>query len=129
MWALYAELGDRPRESLSDVERQLLAILDLRQEVNAGGFDAYLRGWGGDSALDALQALPGALGQPWADLLDEAVRVVGSPYPEGDPDERGARLDADPGAGATLDALDHRLYALEAAEDVDARLGDFLRRG
>jgi hypothetical protein len=42
-WSRYEELGSELRDSLSEVEREVFAILDLRQEVNAGGFDGYFR--------------------------------------------------------------------------------------
>jgi hypothetical protein len=57
------------------------AICDLRQEVNSGGFDSYFRYWGGDSASDALRALPGILGTEWAKLLSAAMGFLGADYP------------------------------------------------
>lgn len=83
------------------------------------------RAWGGSSALEALGALPGVLGQEWATLLQEAMQVMGSPYPQDDPDRRTARLDANTTADETLAALDERFYDLEAAADIDAGLIEF----
>jgi hypothetical protein len=128
VWSLYDDLSATDPASLTDSQRRLVAVLDLRQEVNAGGFDSYFRAWGGNSAPEAIDALPGALGQAWATLLHDAMQVVGSPYPHDDPDERAARLDANAASDVTLAALDERLYDLEAAEDVDARLSDLLGR-
>ena len=128
VWSLYGDLGGSDPASLSDAQRGFVAILDLRQEVNAGGFDNYFRAWGGNSASEAMGALPGVLGQKWATLLHEAMQVVGSPYPQDDPDQRAARLDANTAADVTLSALDERFYDLEAAADVDARLSEFVGR-
>jgi hypothetical protein len=126
VWDLYGELSEADPESLSEMQRRTVAISDLRQEVNAGGFDNYLRAWGGNSASVAVAALPEVLGREWADLLNEALRVVGSPYPD-DPDERAAKLDADPASDEALAALDERFYDLEASRDADARLNEFIR--
>lgn len=126
VWDLYGELSEADPSSLSEAQRRVVAIGDLRQEVNAGGFDNYLRSWGGNSASVALAALPEVLGQDWAALLSEALRVVGSPYPE-DPDERATRLDADATSDETLAALDERFYDLEASTDADARLNEFIQ--
>lgn len=109
---------------MSPEHRGLLAICDLRQEVNSGGFDGYFSAWGGDSAPDALGALPPILGQEWADLLDAAMRLLGETYPSG-ADEREdliGELELDD----ELDALDTRYYALESRTDADATLSSYL---
>ena len=126
VWDLYGELSNADPVSLSEAQRRVVAISDLRQEVNAGGFDTYLRAWGGNSAPVALAALPEVLGQDWADILNEAANVVGSTYPV-DPDDRATRLDGDPAADDTLAALDERFYDLEATTDADARLNEYIR--
>ena len=86
-WSFYESLGEDDRAGLSQAEREVAAICDLRQEVNAGGFDSYLRAWGGDSAPVALTALPTVLGQAWADLLGQATALLGPDYPA-DADDR-----------------------------------------
>ena len=123
MWDKYEESGETDRASLSTQEQQLFAILDLRQEVNSGGFDSYFRYWGGNTAEVALAALPRMLGESWTSLLRDAMGLLGTAYPN-DPDARAAVLDA-LGLDDALDALDQRLYALEVAEDVDARLQEY----
>jgi hypothetical protein len=45
VWSFYELANDTDRARFSDVERAVLAICDLRQEVNSGGFDSYLRYW------------------------------------------------------------------------------------
>lgn len=101
-------------------EQQKFAILDLRQEVSSGGFDAYLRYWGGDTAELAVAALPVVLGPEWEELLVEAMRLMGPTYPL-DPDARSRVIDEND-LQATLHALDTRYYDLEAAVDADAAM-------
>ncbi|MEV0795349.1 DUF4375 domain-containing protein [Kribbella sp. NPDC050459] len=124
VWDLYAQLGEGNRSAPTAAQRQVLAVCDLRQEVNAGGFDAYFRYWGGDSAAEALAALPELLGQDWANLLREAMELLGDPYPD-DPDDRADRIDTG-GLDETLNALDVRFYALEGSSDADSRLSAYI---
>ena len=124
VWDLYGQLADQEPAALTPAQRGLVAICDLRQEVNAGGFDNYFRAWGGNSAATALGTLPNLLGQEWADLLRSAMSLLGPTYPS-DPDERGDtldRLDLDD----RLNELDERFYSLEAETDADARLNTYL---
>ncbi|PUA80895.1 DMP19 family protein [Nocardioides currus] len=69
------------RRPLRDEQRQLLAVCDLRQEVNSGGFDSYLRFWGADTASDALAIVGCALGEPWRQVLVEALDLFGTANP------------------------------------------------
>jgi hypothetical protein len=124
VWALYVQLADHDPSTLTEVQRGLVAICDLRQEVNAGGFDNYFRAWGGNSAEDALTALPGILGQEWADVLGSAMELLGWPYP-GDPDERGVVIDRGD-LDIRLHELDARFNDLERSIDADARLNAYL---
>jgi Domain of unknown function (DUF4375) len=124
VWDLYGQLAEQDPASLSPEQRALVAVCDLRQEVNAGGFDNYFRAWGGDSAEDALAALPHLLGQQRADLLRSAMAFLGPAYPS-DPDERGDMLDQ-LDLDDRLDELDQRFYALEGETDADSRLNAYL---
>ena len=82
IWQLYgAYASPESRRPLSDEQRQLLAVCDLRQEVNSGGFDSYLRSWGADTASDALAIVGGALGEPWRQVLVEALGIFGTANP------------------------------------------------
>ena len=120
MWDAYVEFGEADRSGLPIRQQRLYAVLDLRQEVNSGGFDSYFRYWGDDTAEIALDALPELLGEEWAVLLRDAVSLMGTPYPRAT-DDRAAILDAGDFDDA-LAALDDRLYRLEAVEDIDGRL-------
>ena len=126
VWDVYNILLKRDRWSLSDAQRGLVAVCDLRQEVNSGGFDSYFRYWGGNSAPEALAALPGLLSHEWADLLSEAMALLGPNYPTTQ-DVREELLD-NQDLDEQLEALDDRYYALEGAMDADGRLNEYLAR-
>jgi hypothetical protein len=124
VWDLYGQLAEQDVSTLTPAQRGLVAVCDLRQEVNVGGFDNYFRAWGGNSADDALAALPSLLGQEWADLLLSAMALLGPAYPS-DPDGRGDLLDQ-LDLDDRLDALAERFYTLEGETDADARLNAYL---
>ncbi|MDY0828751.1 DUF4375 domain-containing protein [Microbacterium sp. BG28] len=120
VWEFYETRSETDRSSLSEQERGILAILDLRQEVASGGFDSYFRYGGGNTAEEALRALPVFLGNDWEDVLREAMSVLGEPYPT-DIDVRELRLE-EAGAEERLSLLDRRVGVLEGTSDSDARL-------
>lgn len=123
LWDLYTRCGDgASRAALTREQRQFLAVCDLRQEVNAGGFDSHLRRWGADTASEALALLPRALGEEWHRVLSDALAVLGTAA-TADADERAAVLDAAAGADDVLERADERFLALEAGQDADVRLG------
>jgi hypothetical protein len=124
VWDFYGQRADQDRSTLTAAHRGLVAVCDLRQEVNAGGFENYLGAWGGNSAEDALTALPVLLGQEWADLLNAAMGLLGPAYPR-DPDERGNAIDQRD-LYDRLQELDERYYDLESSTDADARLNAYL---
>jgi hypothetical protein len=124
VWEVYIELSARQRSTLNEAQRGLVAVCDLRQEVNSGGFDSYFRHRGGDSATDAEPALRQLLGQGWADLLRQAMELLGPDYPI-DQASREARLD-ERDLDDQFETLDARYYALEASADADARLSAYL---
>ncbi|GLI28348.1 hypothetical protein ARHIZOSPH14_25900 [Agromyces rhizosphaerae] len=121
-WAYYSAHAATDRASLSVGERGILAILDLRQEVASGGFDAYFRYWRGDTAEEALLALPTVLDEEWVRVLREAMNSLGAPYPS-DPEARALILDEGV-VDERLQALDERIYELEADAGVDTRIGE-----
>jgi hypothetical protein len=112
VWQFYESLTGT-REGMSTDQRAVAAICDLRQEVNSGGFDSYFRYCGGDSASDALRALPDILGTEWAELLSAAA------------DEREARID-ELQLDERFDELDARFFDLEAATEADRLLSEHL---
>jgi hypothetical protein len=126
VWDFYESLSAETRDGLTVQQRAVAAICDLRQEVNSGGFDRYFRYWGGDSAPVALGALPRMLSSEWADLLREAMTLLGPDYPVG-PEERATRIDRFD-LEEQLEELDSRFFELEAGADADRLLSDQLVR-
>ena len=124
VWDVYATLSGRDRFTLNDEQRGLVAVCDLRQEVNSGGFDSYFRNWGGNSALDASGAVQGLLGQDWADLLKEAMDLLGPEYPIAQPDRENLMDTRD--LDDQFEDLDTRYYGLENSTDADAQLNEYL---
>jgi hypothetical protein len=121
-WTLFSELVTREPSGLTAAEHQLLALCALRQEVNSGGFSGYFFNDYGDSAPVALQALPLVLGDAWAELLQEAMGLFGTPYPVDRHTRQEALLDESRELDARLQPLDTRFYDLEQATDADAAL-------
>ncbi len=125
VWDFYNEFREQ-RTNLTQVQVAVLAICDLRQEVNSGGFDRYFRYWGGDSAVEALTRIGSSLGPDWEDLLREALALFGAPYPV-DTDERQGLLD-ELDLDDQLEALDQRFFELEISGDTDSLLWARLNR-
>lgn len=125
-WSFYEGLGERSRSALTPTQAEVAAICDLRQEVNSGGFDSYLRYWGGNSAPLAFAVLPQVLGSEWAEVLAEAMAILGPEYPM-DAETRERLLDELEPDDA-LEALDDRFYELEASSNADARTSAHLLR-
>ncbi len=125
VWDRYGQLSGQHPSTLNGAQRGLVAVCDLRQEVNAGGFDGYFRDWGGNSAEAALAALPVFLGQEWADVLRAAMSLFGPRYPA-DADARGEAIDQRD-LHDRLSALDDDFFALEGSADADERLNAYLR--
>ena len=126
VWEVYSKLSARQRSTLNEAQRGIVAVCDLRQEVNSRGFDSYFRYRGGDSAIDAEPALQELLGQDWADMLRQAMNLLGPDYPIAQA-AREARLD-ERDLDDRFEDLDAQYYALEASADADARLNDYLAR-
>jgi hypothetical protein len=124
VWDVYASLSGRDPSTLNDEQRRLVAVCVLRQAVNSGGFDSYFRYRGGNSAPDAARALQSLLGQDWADLLKEAMDLLGPEYPI-DQADRENLVDARD-LDEQFEDLDNRYYALESSTNADARLNEYL---
>ena len=120
VWVFYESLPEGSRDTLTSTERGIAAICDWRQEVNADGFEGYFAYWGGNTAAEALSALPTCLGQEWADLLEQAMRLFGPSYPT--EQSRRESLIEELDLYDAFDALDQRFYDLEGSSEADARL-------
>ncbi len=125
VWSFYESLGSGDRSHLTNVEQEVAAICDLRQEVNSGGFDAYFRFWGGNTAEAAASAIGRILGNDWADVLLDAMALLGPVYPR-TANEREAILSE--AVSEALEVFDARYFDLEASVDADGLLTAELRR-
>jgi Domain of unknown function (DUF4375) len=126
IWDIYNRVGRLDRAPMNQAKRGILAVCDLRSEVNSGGFDSYFRYWGGNTAPEALTVLPRILGQAWADLLSEAMNLLGPEYPI----EPTAREDllTSRDLDDQLDDLDTRYFALEINTEADTILNTYVAR-
>ncbi|WP_406057671.1 hypothetical protein [Kribbella sp. NBC_00889] len=74
----------------------------------------------GNTADEALAALPTSLGEAWAALLRQAMHLLGPNYPNEQSQRETLIEELD--LYDAFDALDERFYALEVSTDADARL-------
>ena len=74
--------------------------------------------------MDASRALQGLLGQDWADLLKEAMDLLGPEYPIAQPDRENL-IDARD-LDNQFEDLDTWYYALGNSTHADERLSEFL---
>jgi hypothetical protein len=143
-WLVYDELTSRivdpgatqPGTDAIAVERRMLEWMtagqrdvwvfnNLRREVNADGFDAYFL-WHADSAPLAPSAALRFGGEPWRDLVVEAMATVGDPFPT-DWDQRERRMfELAEANDRSFDALDAREHDLEADAPVDPVIDAFI---
>jgi hypothetical protein len=111
--------------SMSPDQHIVYALGMLRQEVTSGGFEAYFRDQGGDTALDA-QAAAVLVGHAWQVLISTACKRVGTPYPAEQP-ARGQAVDAlveaDPDVFRDLDSI---FSDLEEDQPVDQVLDEYV---
>lgn len=79
--ALLYRLRAKPLERLGAVEKKLLAVDDLRAELNNGGFNQYFANAAGNQASLALQALREMGATQMAKVMQRAMAV----FPNGRP--------------------------------------------
>ena len=122
-WVEYEALAELDRDTLNARQRSLVALGELRAEVNDGGFAQYFAGEAGDHAGAAIDAAVAAGRPALADLVRRALRRLGAekpPYPG-----RTTRQDlvaALEQAGTTFDELDEEFYVLEETADLDGAM-------
>jgi hypothetical protein len=118
VWIIFNRLRQRDPQSLTSGERLVLAFGEIRAEVNHGGFDFYLRYPYGQNAPIAIEAARIADCPDLADLIEEAITLVGHEVLQAH-DEEGLyqRLEQ---IEEELASLDQRFYELETTADLDA---------
>lgn len=86
--ALVYRLRAKPLERLSLVEKKLLAVYGLKEEVDDGGFEQYFSAAAGGAAVLALQALREMRANPLAKSVQKALAVFPGARPPPDPAKR-----------------------------------------
>lgn len=86
--AVIYRIRAKPQERLSSIERKLLAVADLREEVNNGGFEQYFSNAAGDRHALALQALTEMGATPLSKAMQRALIVFPGSKPPPTPDAR-----------------------------------------
>jgi hypothetical protein len=92
--ALLYRIRAKPPERLSLVEKKLIAVDDLRAEVNNGGFEQYFVNAAGNQAAVALQAFKDMGATHFSRLLQRAMGVFPGGKPPADLDKRQKTLAA-----------------------------------
>ena len=82
--ALVYRLRAKPLERLSVVEKKLLAVYALKEEVDNGGFNQYFTGPVGDSAALALQAFRDMQAAQLVKTMQKALSVFPAAKPPAD---------------------------------------------
>lgn len=118
-WELYDELTHREWEDLDARQRGLVALGELRAEVNANGFEAYFSHWWADKSETAVMTAEAADCPELAELVRQGWEIAG--FEAGAIPEclERARLNEDLPPGA-FDDLDRTYYRLEESTDLDA---------
>lgn len=116
-WDLYEELIERDWDTLTQAQQALIAIGELRDEVNNGGFEQYFLNSGGNHARVALETCESLGETELSALLRRAIDVLGEENYSSDWDQRRTALqDVDEDA---FDAIDEEYFALESSRDLD----------
>ena len=97
-----------------------------RVVVGICGFDRSFRYGGGDTAEEALTALPIFLNDEWAGVLYEAMTTLGVWYPS-DPGVHELLLESS-AAEDRLNSLAYLIHELEATAGTDAHLSEALSK-
>lgn len=125
-WAVFDQLQRRDPALLTRAERLVLALGEIRTEVNSGGFDFYLRYPHRKNAPTAGEAARLAGYPALAALIEEAIALVGGDVlGHNDEDALHNRLEQVEG---DLEDLDQRFYDLEKTADLDTALSRLVAR-
>lgn len=126
VWAIFDQLQHRDPASLTRDEHLVLALGEIRTEVNSGGFDFYLRYPYRKNAPTASEAARLAGCPALAALIEEAIALIGRDVLNLDDEDvlydRLEQIEGD------LEELDKRFYDLEKTADLDTALSRLAAR-
>jgi hypothetical protein len=125
-WIVFDGLQHRDPVSLTSDERLVLALGEVRTEVNSGGFDSYLRYPYRKNAETASEAARLAGCPALATLIEEAIALVGRDILH--LDDQGTLHDRLEQAEHALEGLDEHFYHLENTTDLDTALSRLVAR-
>jgi len=112
--ALVYRLRDKPVERLSAIEKKLLAVYNLKEEVDNGGFNQYFTSPLGDSAALALQGFRDMGAAQLTRTVQKAISVFPAAKPPVDTARRAKLMDTiKRRANATWGACDEEFYLRE----------------
>jgi hypothetical protein len=117
LWTIFDQLRQRDPGSLSSDEHLVLAFGEVRTEVSNGGLDFYLRYGYAQNAQVAVVAARIADCPALADLIEDAIALVG-PDVLHSRNEEGLYQRLDQIEDGLRD-LDQRFYELENTADLD----------
>jgi Domain of unknown function (DUF4375) len=125
-WTIFDQLQHRDSASLTNDERLVLALGEICAEVNSGGFDFYLRYPSRKNVPAASEAARLAGCPALADLISEAIALVGRDVL--DRDEEDVLYDRLEQVDENLEDPDERFYDLEKTADLDTALSRLVAR-
>jgi hypothetical protein len=112
--ALVFRLRAKTAERLSLVERKLLAVYGLKEEIDGGGFSQYFNGPVGDSAALALQGLRDMQAVQLTRSMQKAMAVFPGAKPPVDQAKRAKLIESiRRRADGVWSACDHEFYLRE----------------
>ena len=123
-WEAYERLVDLDPDIRSLQEQRLVALGELRADVNNGGFHQYFSNSAGDLVLEALHAARSVGAIEVASLIERALDVlhVEDPTDRDAREERLMKVDEE-----AFERLDEAYYALEGNSDLDEVMSQVLR--
>lgn len=124
-WETYEVLCRRAWVELGTAEQALVALGELRDEVNNGGLHQYFFNSAGDHVPVARNAAAEAKAEALVEIIDRAIALFGRRYST----DRYTRQEAlEHMSDEAFDDLDREYYELEVTVDLDRPMNDLAAR-
>jgi len=127
-WRVYEALDGADWTGLTDSEKMLVALGELRTEVNNGGFNQYFFNTAGDHGSWAVRAGETIELAELVDIVNRAMRTLGPEYPSDWATRQGRVVALSDESNATLDTLDGEYFELEAVLSLDETMDSLAAR-